>query len=137
MDHPFHHDGENETTHFLLEIAEAANSSLDLDHLLERIAGVVKKAIDYRIFAILLLTERTQELRIRYDIGHPPEAKKLRIKFAEEAAAQDRLHAQRSHSSQCVLALVQRGTHRRAQIAVSLAPPGGTSTGVDWSTDVD
>ncbi len=81
MPHPFHHDSEDETTHFLLEIADAANAPLDLDHLLERIAGVVKKAIDYRIFAILLVTERTQELRIRYDIGHPPEAKKLRIKI--------------------------------------------------------
>src|ERR1019366_2944637 len=81
MSHAFHHDSENETTHFLLEIAEAANAPLDLDHLLARIAGVVKKAIDYRIFAILLVTERTQELRIRYDIGHPPEAKKLRIKI--------------------------------------------------------
>jgi sigma-B regulation protein RsbU (phosphoserine phosphatase) len=80
MPHAFHHDSENETTHFLLEIAEAANSPLDLDHLLARIAGVVRKAIDYRIFAILLVTERTQELRIRYDVGHPPEAKKARIK---------------------------------------------------------
>src|ERR1035438_7990972 len=80
MPHSFHRDSEDETTHFLLEIAEAANAPLDLDHLLARIAGVVKKAIDYRIFAILLVTERTQELRIRYDIGHPPEAKKLRIK---------------------------------------------------------
>src|ERR1017187_5647579 len=94
MSHAFHHDGENETTHFLLEIAEAANAPLDLDHLLARIAGVVKKAIDYRIFAIVLVTERTQELRIRYDIGHPPEAKKLRIKIGRgitgKAAAERR-----------------------------------------------
>lgn len=80
MDHAYHHGGEDEITHLLLEIAEASAAPLDLDRLLERIAGVVKKAIDYRIFAILLLTERTQELRIRYDIGHPAEAKKLRIK---------------------------------------------------------
>ena len=80
MKHAFHHDSESETTHFLLEIAEAANSPLDLDHLLARIAGVVKKAIDYRIFAILLVNDRTQEIRIRYDVGHPAEAKKLRIK---------------------------------------------------------
>src|ERR1035438_60171 len=81
MPHSFHRDSEDETTHFLLEIAEAANAPLDLDHLLARIAGVVKKAIDYRIFAILLVTERTQELRIRYDVGHPAEAKKARIKI--------------------------------------------------------
>ena len=80
MNHPFHHEGESETTHFLLEIAEAANAPLDLDQLLERIAGVVKKAIDYEIFAILLLNEPMKELRVRYQIGFPAEARKLRIK---------------------------------------------------------
>src|SRR5258707_14705782 len=80
MPHSFHHDGETEVTHLLLEIAEASASTIDLDHLLARIAGVVKRAIDYRIFAILLVTDRSQELRIRYDIGHPPDAQKLRIK---------------------------------------------------------
>lgn len=80
MNHPFHHEGETETTHFLLEIAEAANAPLDLDRLLERIAAVVKKAIDYEIFAILLLNEPMQELRVRYQIGFPAETRKLRIK---------------------------------------------------------
>src|SRR5258708_1804928 len=94
MPHSFHHDGETEVTHLLLEIAEASASTIDLDHLLARIAGVVKKAIDYRIFAILLLTEKSQELRIRYEIGHPPDAHKLRIKIGRgitgKAAAQRR-----------------------------------------------
>jgi len=95
MDHPFHHEGESETTHFLLEIAEAANAPLDLDRLLERIALVVKKAIDYEIFAILLLNEPMQELRVRYQIGFPAEAKRLRIKVGKgvtgTAAAERRM----------------------------------------------
>ncbi len=70
-------------THFLLEIAEAANAPLDLGRLLTRIASVVKKAIDYEIFAILLLQDATQELRYRFDVGHPPEAGKLTIKVGQ------------------------------------------------------
>ena len=48
-------DTQEETTRFLLDVAEAANAPLDLGALLERIAGVVKKVMDYEIFAILLL----------------------------------------------------------------------------------
>lgn len=73
-------DGGEETTRFLLEVAEAANAPLDLDGLLGRIAAVVRKVIDYEIFAILLLNERTQEMRVRFAIGHRPEIKKMRIK---------------------------------------------------------
>jgi sigma-B regulation protein RsbU (phosphoserine phosphatase) len=81
--HPHHTAREDELTHFLLEIAEAANAPLDLDRLLERIAGLVKKVIDYEIFAILLMAERTQELRVRFEIGHTPDIKKLRIKVGK------------------------------------------------------
>ncbi len=75
----FQLETQEETTRFLLEIAEAANAPLDLDGLLARIAAVVKKAIDCEIFAILLLNERTQELRVRFDIGHRPEVRRMRI----------------------------------------------------------
>jgi sigma-B regulation protein RsbU (phosphoserine phosphatase) len=80
MAHAFHHEGEDETTHFLLEIAEAANAPLDLDQLLARIGAVVKKAIDYQIFAIMLLNDRAQELRVRYSVGFTGDAKSLRVK---------------------------------------------------------
>lgn len=64
---------EPETLRFLLEVAEVANSSPDLDELLARIAATIRQAIDYEILAILLLNESTQELRIRYAIGHKDE----------------------------------------------------------------
>ncbi|MGE5725910.1 MAG: GAF domain-containing protein, partial [Acidobacteriota bacterium] len=69
---------------FLLEVADAVNTSLDLDTTLKRVAELVRRIIDYEIFAILLLNEKTQELRIRFQIGHPPEvAERIRIKVGE------------------------------------------------------
>ncbi len=69
---------------FLLEVADADNTSLDLDTTLNRVAELVRRIIDYEIFAILLLNEKTQELRIRFQIGHPPEvAERIRIKAGE------------------------------------------------------
>lgn len=68
----------------LLDVADALATSLDLDTTLRRVAEVVRRVIDYEIFAILLLNERTQELRFRFQIGYPPEfAERSRIKVGE------------------------------------------------------
>ena len=45
----------------LLEVSDVMATSLDLDTTLRRVAEVVRKVIDYEIFAILLLNEKTQE----------------------------------------------------------------------------
>jgi len=75
---PFHID------QFLVEVADVVNTTLDLDTLLQRTAELVRRAIEYEIFAILLLNEKTQELRIRFQIGHTPEvAERLRVKVGE------------------------------------------------------
>jgi phosphoserine phosphatase RsbU/P len=68
----------------LIEVADVLNTTLDLDTLLQRVAEVVKRVIDYEIFSILLLNERTQELRFRFQIGHLPEvAERIRVKVGE------------------------------------------------------
>ncbi len=78
----------------LLEVADVVNTTLDLDTSLRRVAELVRKVIDYEIFAILLLNEKTQELRVRFQIGYPREvAERIRIKMGEGvtgAAAQRR-----------------------------------------------
>ena len=56
----------------LLEVADVVNTTLDLDTTLRRVAELVRKVIDYEIFAILLLNEKTQELRFRFQVGYPP-----------------------------------------------------------------
>jgi phosphoserine phosphatase RsbU/P len=73
-----------EVLSLLLEVGERITSTLDLDELLPRIAEVIKTAIDYDVFAILLLNEKTQELRIRFSVGHPEDVvRQLRIKVGE------------------------------------------------------
>ncbi len=62
-----------ETLATLVEIGEQINDSLDLDQVLERTAGLIRRLIDYEIFAVLLLDERTHELHFRFAIGHRPE----------------------------------------------------------------
>jgi sigma-B regulation protein RsbU (phosphoserine phosphatase) len=69
---------------FLLDLADVANSTLELDELLKRIALAVRRIIDFHIFSILLLDERTQTLRIRFAVGYPPEVvETLRIKLGQ------------------------------------------------------
>jgi len=78
----------------LLDVADVLATSLDLDTTLRRVAEVVRKVIDYEIFAILLLSEKTQELRLRFQVGYPPDfAERGRIKVGQGvtgAAAQSR-----------------------------------------------
>ncbi len=73
---------------FLLRLTDALNTTLDLQTLLHRTAGLVRAVIDYRIFAILLLNDRTNDLRMRFQIGHTAEAERLRIKMGKGIVGQ-------------------------------------------------
>ncbi|HTD22023.1 MAG TPA: GAF domain-containing protein [Terriglobales bacterium] len=69
---------------FLVEVAEVVNTTLDLDTLLTRTAELTRRVIDYEVFSILLLNEKTQEMRMRFAIGHSQETKeRTRIKVGE------------------------------------------------------
>lgn len=68
----------------MLEVADVVNTTLDLDTTLRRVAELVRKVIDYEIFAILLLNEKTQDLRIRFQVGYSREvAERTRVKVGE------------------------------------------------------
>jgi sigma-B regulation protein RsbU (phosphoserine phosphatase) len=68
----------------LLEVADVVNTTLDLNTILRRVAELVRRVIEYEHFAIMLLNEKTQEMRIRFSIGYPPEAiERCRIKVGE------------------------------------------------------
>jgi phosphoserine phosphatase RsbU/P len=68
----------------LLEVADVVNTTLDLENTLRRVAELVRKVIDYEIFAILLLNEQRQELYVRFHVGYPPEvADRMRIKIGQ------------------------------------------------------
>ncbi len=68
----------------LLEVADVVNTTLDLDTTLSRVAELVRRVIDYEIFAILLVNEKAQDLRIRFQVGYAREvAERVKIKIGE------------------------------------------------------
>ena len=73
---------------FLAQMADALNTTLDLQTLLTRTSELVRSVIHYRIFSILLLNERTNELRMRFQIGHTPEAQRLAIPLGRGVVGQ-------------------------------------------------
>lgn len=75
-------------TEFLIRLADALNTTLDLKTLLEQTAALVRAVIDYRIFAILLVNERTHDLRMRFQIGHKPEVERMRIPVGKGVVGQ-------------------------------------------------
>src|SRR3954452_23237269 len=76
---------------FLMRLANTLNATLDLQTIMHQTAELVRAVIDFRIFAILLLNDRTNDLRMRFQIGHTPETERRRFRMGEgiigEAAA--------------------------------------------------
>jgi len=73
---------------FLHNLADALNTTLDLNTLMHRVADLVRAVIDYKIFAILLINERAGDLRMRFQIGHTSEIERMRIKLGRGVAGQ-------------------------------------------------
>ena len=62
-----------ETLSILAEIGQEINSSLNLDEVLPAAAALIKRLIDYEIFAVLLPEEGTNQMYFRFAIGHRAE----------------------------------------------------------------
>jgi sigma-B regulation protein RsbU (phosphoserine phosphatase) len=73
---------------YLMRLAEALNTTLDLETLLRRTSDLVRAVIPYRIFAILLLNDRTHELRVRFQIGHTSHVERLHIPMGRGVVGQ-------------------------------------------------
>ena len=73
---------------YLVQLADALNTTLDLQTLLNRTSELVRAIIHYRIFAILLLNDRTHELRMRFQIGHTPEVERMRFPLGKGVVGQ-------------------------------------------------
>jgi sigma-B regulation protein RsbU (phosphoserine phosphatase) len=69
---------------FLLEVGQATSETLDLDQLLANVGDIIKDVIPFNLFAILLYSEKSRSLHIRYSIGHRDEvARSLAIPIGE------------------------------------------------------
>ncbi|MGA7918788.1 MAG: SpoIIE family protein phosphatase [Candidatus Acidiferrales bacterium] len=62
-----------ETLAILAEISQEINASLNLDEVLPSAAALIKRLIDYEVFAVLLPEEGTDQLCFRFAIGHRQE----------------------------------------------------------------
>ncbi|SDF20747.1 SpoIIE family protein phosphatase [Terriglobus roseus] len=78
----------SEHVDFLQRLADALNNTLDLQTLMLRVAELVRAVVDYRIFAILLINDRTQELWMRFQVGHTPEVERMRLKMGQGIVGQ-------------------------------------------------
>jgi phosphoserine phosphatase RsbU/P len=67
----------------LYEIGKETASILDLDALLHRVAEIVKRVIDYEMFAILLIDEAHQELVVRKAVNFGPSKERRRLLIHE------------------------------------------------------
>lgn len=62
----------------------AAGHTLNLDELLRSLAELIRKVIDYQLFAVLLSTEKGDALRIRFSVGYGEDVvRSLRIRIGE------------------------------------------------------
>ncbi|QHN04019.1 SpoIIE family protein phosphatase [Granulicella sp. WH15] len=73
---------------FLFRLADALNTTLDLNTLMHRVADLVRAVIDFRIFAILLINDRTHELWMRFQTGHSPEVERTRVRLGRGIVGQ-------------------------------------------------
>ncbi|MGB6932922.1 MAG: SpoIIE family protein phosphatase [Acidobacteriaceae bacterium] len=107
---------------FLTRLADALNTTLDLQTLLHRVADLVRAVIDYRIFAILLLNDRTNELRMRFQIGHSADAERLRIRMGEGVVGQvaERREAMLINDVSVLSNYIDANSQVRSELAVPL-----------------
>ena len=73
---------------YLMKLTDALNTTLDLQTLLNRTSELVRAVINYRIFAIFLLNDRTHELRMRFQIGHTPQVERTRVPIGKGVVGQ-------------------------------------------------
>ena len=107
---------------YLMRLADALNTTLDLETLLRRTSELVGAVIPYSIFAILLMNDRTRELRIRFQIGHTSSVERLRIPVGKGVVGQVALTRQPVllndvHSSESYL---EANANVRSELAVPL-----------------
>jgi sigma-B regulation protein RsbU (phosphoserine phosphatase) len=89
---------------------------------MHRVADLVRAVIDYRIFAILLLNDRTNELRMRFQTGHSQEAERMKIKIGHGIVGQAALQRKSIIIDDVTLAenYIAQAPHAQSELAVPL-----------------
>ena len=67
----------------LFDLGRQVMSELDTDELLERIADLIGRLIEYQAFAVYLLDEKRGELKLTYAVGYPESARGFRLRVGQ------------------------------------------------------
>ncbi len=107
---------------YLVQLADALNTTLDLETLMRRTSELVREVIDFRIFAILLLNDRTHDLRMRFQLGHTPEVQRARVPMGKGVVGQVALTRQALliHDVSTVESYIPANPDVRSELAVPL-----------------
>lgn len=107
---------------FLIRLADALSTTLDLQTLMHRVADLVRAVIDYRIFAILLLNDRTNELRMRFQIGHSADSERMHIRMGQGVVGQvaERREAMLINDVRTLSNYIDANSEVRSELAVPL-----------------
>ena len=74
---------EQETLTTLFDLGRQVTSVLDLDELLAQIPRLIGRLIEFDAFAVYLLDERRNSLRVAYSVGYPQSDEPIRLKMGE------------------------------------------------------
>ena len=64
----------------LFDLGRQVTGVLDLEELLKQIPRLIKRLISFEAFAVYLLDERRDELRVAYSVGYPEGQPPRRLK---------------------------------------------------------
>ena len=67
----------------LFALGREVTSVLNLDELLQRIPELIRRLIDFTAFAVYLLDEKHQDVRMAYSVGYPERAQAYRMQVGE------------------------------------------------------
>jgi phosphoserine phosphatase RsbU/P len=79
------HATDQELLTTLFALGREVTSVLNLDELLQRIPELIARLIDYTAFAVYLLDEKHQDVRMAYSVGYPEHARAYRMRIGEGA----------------------------------------------------
>ena len=89
----FEHEREyTSTLETLAEVAREFGSILNLDELLNRLASVTRRLVDYRTFGILLLNDEKQELEMKTAVRYGDQSAPTRVKVGVGLVGYAALH---------------------------------------------
>ena len=67
----------------LFDLGRQVAGVLDFDELLQQIPTLIRRLIEFEAFAVYLLDEKRNELRVAYSVGYPEDGESLKLRLGQ------------------------------------------------------